>query len=142
MGLTLAQKREAEAREKAEREMGNSVLYMTERSWAKSFPEGHEFLGWRPCEDGGWGIDMGGKNFCAVHVFNTDSYAGPGDTTFFWGDDPLDTHENSRANPWVLMFYGIDNTSFFSRHATKEDAIASFNNTHVAKREHLMFYNS
>lgn len=124
-------------------QMGSCILYMTEKSWRQSFPDGYEFMGWRPCDDDyGWGIEMGGKNFCAVHLFDTSTYKGPGSKPFQWGDDPRDTIENAEANPWVLMFYGIDNTSFFSRHATKEDAVASFNNTHIANRENLLFYNS
>lgn len=140
---TVRQKRaEDEARDKRLWNLGNIVEYMAERSWSRTFPQGYEFLGWKECDECGWGVDIGGKNFCAVHVFDTSTYAGPGKTPFCWGDDPHDTEPNAEANPWVLMFYGSDNSSWFSRHATKEDAIEAFHNTRIAEREHLMFYNS
>lgn len=145
MGLTLQQKRDRETREKAERNIGNLVLYMT-AAWA-SFA-GHEFLGWKEIEAGeNWGAEMGGKSFAAVHVFDTSSldFKHGADDHFHWGDDPRDTAVYAHANPWVLMFYGSDNSSLFTRHPDYESAIDAFNTqvTPVSfSHPELMFYNS
>ena len=62
-----------------------------------------------------WGVLLDEEYFAGVHLFQTV----PG---FFWGDDPADTVEHGTAKPWVLMFYGTDNSSYFTRHATAEAA--------------------
>ncbi|MFZ3481635.1 hypothetical protein [Sphingomonas sp. 3-13AW] len=79
----------------------------------------HAFLGL--AEIGGdytaWGINVEGDYYAAVHLF---LYDVP------WGDDPYDTEEVSTTNPWVLMFLGSGDRSFYRRYETEEEAIARF----------------
>ncbi len=131
-------------REKNERNMGNLVLYMTE-AWT-SFGDSHEFLGWKEITPGeNWGCAMGGKQFTAVHVFDTSTrdFINGAKDVFHWGDDPQDTALLAHANPWVLMFYGSDNSSCFSRHPTRQAAIDAFAfQIEPVDRFQFMFYNS
>jgi hypothetical protein len=145
--MTAQQKRDAEDRRSKAEQVGYLVLYMTEE-WT-GFGS-HEFLGWKEIEkeDGNWGAEMGGKSFTAVHVFNTlvlDFKDGSNDF-FHWGDDSRDTSMYAHANPWVLMFYGNDNYSCFTRHPDRQSAIDAFNaqTMPISRRfqTELMFYNS
>lgn len=81
----------------------------------------HRFLGFVPISGGydSWGIVLDNIRHCAVHSFKTRE-------GFFWGDDPEDTAKLASEKPWVLMYYGNDNSSFFQRFITEKDAFDMF----------------
>ena len=141
MRLSLAEKQQAEERRKAAEAIGYTILYMTE-TWGDSFP-GAEFIGWKET-DWTFGAKMGGKDFAAVHIFDTTTNRTPGrdPKAFHWGDDQRDTEELARAKPWVLMFYGCDNFSCFQRFTTKEEAVAHYHEVKLVVASDYMFYNS
>jgi hypothetical protein len=84
-----------------------------------------------------WGVQLEGEYFAAAHLFQT----APG---FCWGDDPADTAEHADAKPWVLMFYGTDNASYFTRHATSFAAHQWLQNAKTIDyaAPGVMYYNS
>lgn len=96
------------------------------------------FLGWLKV-DGvyHWGIELEGEPHVAVHVFKTP-------TGFFWGDDGLDTLDLAAEKPYVLMFYGSDNSSFFMRFAALEEATKWYDDHDLVHYDEpgLLFYNS
>jgi hypothetical protein len=64
-----------------------------------------------------WGIEIEGTDHAATHLFLYDTP---------WGDDPGDTEEVSVTRPWVLMFLGSEDRSFYRRFETEDEAIAHF----------------
>lgn len=144
MKLSLAEKQKAEERRRRAEDIGRTIVYMTE-AW-QCFHDA-EFLGWKevdPSYTFGTKMGMGGKDFTAVHVFNTGMDRCPGreNEPFYWGDDPRDTKEAAIAKPWVLMFYGCDNSSCFQRFTTKEEAVAHYHEVKLVVASDYMFYNS
>jgi hypothetical protein len=85
-----------------------------------------------------WGVEIDGIACCAVHLVGPKGTGEP----YWWGDDPRDTEENARANPWVLMFYGSDNSSWFSRYSTKEAALDAFKTLDTVYFHEHLSYNS
>lgn len=79
----------------------------------------HAFLGLTPI--GGdytaWGLFIEGEYYAAVHLF---LYDAP------WGDDRYETEEIAITNPWVLMYMGAQDRSFYRRFETEEEAIEHF----------------
>jgi hypothetical protein len=84
-----------------------------------------------------WGVMLEDEDFAAMHVFKTKE-------GFYWGDDPADTAEHAERAPWVLMFYGNDNASYFLRFASREDAIewTAKNKSIDPNGPGVMYYNS
>ena len=79
----------------------------------------HAFLGLAPV--GGdytaWGIPISGNSYCAAHLFSQD---------FPWGDDDYDTVDTAKVRPWVIMFLGYEDRSWYRRFETEAEAIAHF----------------
>ena len=79
----------------------------------------HAFLGLSPI--GGdytaWGLHIEGDYYAATHLF---LYDVP------WGDDAYDTEEISVTRPWVVMFIGSEDRSFYRRFESEDEAIAHF----------------
>src|SRR5207237_8164273 len=55
-----------------------------------------------------WGVILDDKGYAAVHIFEQD---------WHWGDNSGDSEELAKEKPWVVMFYGCDNASFYARFA-------------------------
>lgn len=112
-----------------------SINYMSHGF--SSFEE-HQFLGWLLVEGHyTWGIDLDGEPHVAVHLFRTP----PG---FYWGDGERDTLTLADKKPYVLMYYGCDNSSCFRRFTTSEEALAHHHLTNSVNwsDKELIFYNS
>ncbi len=117
----------------------NLINYMADGFSGGPFQEA-SFLGFLPItgEYSNWGVEIDGQTHCAVHLFRTI----PG---FVWGDDPKDTAENAIKNPWVLMFYGSDNSSCMIRFPTRKVAearIAAMKSVSHMGDPDMMYYNS
>ena len=120
----------------------NLINYMA-HSWLrldeKSNIRDGAFIGFLPIlgDWTNWGVVISDTPCCAVHLVRTVS-------GFFWGDDPRDTAENAEANPWVMMFYGNDNSSCFLRFPTREAALAKLGTMKGvdAQAEEMLYYNS
>jgi len=101
--------------------MSNSHLVSTINRISCQWRENptHSFLGFSHV--GGdyvaWGVAIDGEHYAASHLFLYDMQ---------WGDDPHDTDEMSMMRPWVLMFMGERDRSFYRRFETEDEAIAHF----------------
>lgn len=85
-----------------------------------------------------WGLEIDEIACCAVHLVGPKATGEP----FWWGDDPRDIEENARANPWILMFKGSDNSSWFSRYPSKEAALEAFRVLDKVNYRDYLSYNS
>ena len=77
----------------------------------------HSFLGFIPIDYDGVniGVKINNKKYTACHVFYT--------TVSYGYDD-----EGIKDKPYILMFYGVDDTSYYLRFNLKQEAIDYFNN--------------
>ena len=96
----------------------------------------HDFLGFLPITHENYqffGANINGKSYTACHVFYS---------TLVY-DDPKDI--DGSKNPYILMFYGSDNSSYYTRFATKQEAIDFFNKIDSFDEkvyQNCYFYNS
>ncbi len=101
--------------------MSNSRLVATINRTSCQWRENptHSFLGFTPI--GGdyvaWGVEIDGSHYAATHLFLHDLQ---------WGDDRYDTEEISMTRPWVVMFLGGGDRSFYRRFETEDEAIEHF----------------
>ena len=86
----------------------------------------HAFLGFIPIvlDDYHFGVNIGDKNYTACHVFLSPDG---------WGDSCTD--QIKKVKPWVLMFMGIDDISYYTRFRTEQDAVDYFNNIEVYNQQ-------
>jgi hypothetical protein len=117
----------------------NLINYMA-HTWSR-MRDMHEaaFIGFYPLlgQYTTWGVLINDTPCCAVHLMRSNP-------DWFWGDDPRDTAANSALNPWVLMFYGNDNSSCFLRFPDRKAALAWLGDHQGVDfgSEEMMYYNS
>ena len=113
----------------------NTINYMA-GSWSSANFLDASFIGFLPISgEWNWGVEIDGVPCCAVHLFRTRP-------DFYWGDDERDTLEYATENPWVLMFFGSDNSSYFLRFPTREDALTVMSTMQSACSDNLLYFNS
>lgn len=107
--------------------MVNAVSHMA--TAFGGFPR-HSFLGFIPITiaDYGFGVDINGENYTGCHMFNAPEW---------FGDAEPDTGNVRKNKPWVLMFAGSDDRSYYARFRTQQDAIIYFNKIAVFNRQVL-----
>lgn len=117
----------------------NLINYMAE-TWSR-LKNMHEaaFIGFYPLLGNytTWGVTISDTPCCAVHLMRSEP-------DFWWGDDHRDNAENSAKNPWILMFYGNDNSSCFLRFPERKDALdwlAAHKGVDFGAEE-MLYYNS
>lgn len=95
----------------------------------KIYRRNHEFLGFL-LDNYGIGVILDHQQFVAVHKMKQN-----------WDWDKY-TFEESIARPWVLMFQGCDNTSFYLRFETEEQLDVYWSKTFVFERTNdMIIYN-
>jgi spore cortex formation protein SpoVR/YcgB (stage V sporulation) len=122
-----------------ENETADSINYITEQRAFTGIVGQAVSLGLMPILGlyQNWGVKLGDEYFAGTHLFQTEP-------DFYWGHDPLDTPEYTAANPWVLLFSGTDNASYFCRHPSSEAAMRWLrdNKAVVTDAVGMMYYNS
>lgn len=89
-----------------------TINYMV-KPWALSSE--NTFRGFIPIIDqfDNWGVNLDDVRFAALHVFKYDRD---------WGDDPRVTDFDAKMKPFVAMFKGDDDNSYYCRFETLEMA--------------------
>lgn len=82
-----------------------------------------------------WGVDINGVNYAAMQWR---------EMVWTWGDDKRDTEENAKTRPFILLFQGSDNISYYKRFKTMKALTKYVDNMKDidSTDEGLLFYNS
>lgn len=110
---------------RSDEDLVNSINYMSHGYMGF---DDHDFLGFISIvlNNYQFGVNILGKNYAACHVFLAPEW---------WGDSMPEDSPLRKKSPWVLMFMGIDDASYYARFRTKQDAIDYFNKIAVYNQQ-------
>ncbi|AGN30150.2 hypothetical protein VPFG_00148 [Vibrio phage nt-1] len=114
----------------------NMVNYMSSQ-----FVRDTTFLGFIPITayDDTWGMKVPDSDYrwCAVHLFDTEQQATRSD------EEEREQKRIDKGYEWLIVLYGVDNTSYMKRFKKREDAIYwFFNQDSIKTLDGLFYYNS
>lgn len=113
----------------------NSINYMS------NFLKETRFIGFLPVAEkiSSWCLTVEENNFCALHLFREER------TNVFSDDSIAEQRAIDKGKNWLLVLYGIDNTSYSKRFSTEKHALDWINKTKekgLQSLDGLFFYNS
>jgi len=114
----------------------NMINYMSSQ-----FVEGTTFLGFLPvtAANDSWGVSIpeSDHRWCAVHFFETEQQSPRSD------QEDIEQKRIDKGYEWLMVLYGVDNTSYMKRFKTRKHLLDWWYKTDVlSSTDGLLYYNS